>query len=106
MDNSKGIQTYASITKKGNVPLYEKTRIIIKNEKDHKVRHVSVIGWITGEESKQAKILSIGSSDLKLGCMLKEYDEQWEIRAEEINRQARRYSNKPRDGLEEKNIVC
>ncbi|OMJ26561.1 hypothetical protein AYI70_g58 [Smittium culicis] len=64
MGNNKGIQTYASIAKKE--------------------MHVSVIGWITGDESKKAKILSIGSSDLKLGCMLKEYDEQWEIRAEEI----------------------
>ncbi|OMJ09998.1 hypothetical protein AYI69_g10423 [Smittium culicis] len=63
-------QTYASIAQKGNVPLTSKVGSIRRLEKNHKFKHVSAIGWITGKESKQAKILSMGSSEFKLGFIL------------------------------------
>ncbi|OMJ07193.1 hypothetical protein AYI70_g3838 [Smittium culicis] len=79
-----GNLTYATIAKKGNVPLYEKIKPVRRYENDQNHKQVSVIGWITGSESKQARILSVGSSDLKLGCSLQEFRDEWELKAEEI----------------------
>ncbi|OMJ14256.1 hypothetical protein AYI70_g4869 [Smittium culicis] len=79
-----GNPTYATIAKKGNLPLYEKIKFVRRCENGQKHKQVSVIGWITGSESKQARILCVGSSSLKLGCSIQEYSDEWEIKAEEI----------------------